>query len=206
MKLRTISNLVLLGASSTAALGNIVVNAGFEDPPVGYGVYTTYSFGETIGSGWEVDMGDVHLVDEYWWAANSGIQSLDMDGGVRGGIHQDLATSAGSAYNFSFWMSGNLYNGIGPKTMDVYWDGGFVGSYSFTDSTTDIAHPRWDFHGLYGLVASSSMTRIRFVSTNEFYEGWGPAVDDVSVELVPEPSSLMILTMSGIALLRKRRG
>jgi len=73
--------------------------------------WVTFSAGQTIGEGWIVS---ANTVDLHWgeygnaWSTVSGFQALDLTGGGRGAIYQDVATTTGMNYMLQFYMSANL--------------------------------------------------------------------------------------------------
>jgi hypothetical protein len=123
--------------------------------------------------------------------------------GVAGSVYQDLATEPGQIYSLDFWMAGNLENSPVMKRMEVFWEGASVGVFEYTNSSGNPAAPTWDFHQVGNLVASGTTTRLSFVSRTG--SGYGPALDDVSVVLVPTPSAAALLGLGGLLAARRRR-
>jgi hypothetical protein len=113
-------------------------------------------------------------------------------------IYQNLATTAGSSYQLSFWLENQ---GGPPNSFKALWEGTTV--YSIMDSNasgyTNI---------VLTLTASTSGSQLLFESYNQLTQF---ALDDVSVTLlsVPEPGSLVLAAVGfaglGLAVVRRRR-
>ena len=62
--------------------------------------------GDTSLDGWTVEAGSVDWVGTYW-PAQDGSMSIDMSGLEPGTLSQTFATTIGSNYTVSFYLSGN---------------------------------------------------------------------------------------------------
>src|SRR5690349_8174995 len=84
-----------------AALGNQLVNGGFEVPAFGPNTGATYTPGsEPAGFGWTIFTGDVDVAHLPYtpfieYSAFELLQALDLNGNNSGGIRQDFVTVPG---------------------------------------------------------------------------------------------------------------
>jgi len=210
-RLAVCAALCLLGFGSASATPfNLVANSSFESPPHA-GVTVRYSTpGVPAGFSWTVGGAGVDLVETHW-TAQDGLQSLDLNQDVGhptsfltppGSVSQSLATVAGAPYLISFWMAANADNdfpsdtGPATKTMDVEFNS-TVHSYSFDVTGHTLADPGW-IQQQFIAIATGVNTNLSFVSTSSGYAGM--IIDNVSVSVIPEPSTHAML-LAGLGLL-----
>ncbi len=172
----------------------LIVNGGFESPSVpGYLAYSAPS----SFSGWTVLSGGVDIVANNFYSPASGIQSLDLNTIVSGSISQDVTTTPGQVYQLSFAFAANPLpdNPSWPapaiKVMQAHWNTSLLGTFS-QDSTgrtaTDVG---WILH-IYTVVGTGTDT-LSFASLTD--GSAGPALDDVRLEPVPEPSTFVLAAL-----------
>jgi len=194
--LLTVLTLVL---SASIANANIVANGSFESP-TGLASWTTVTPDNWTGS-------NVDLINGYY-PAEDGKQCLDLNALVPGSIEQTLTTVSGNWYEISFWMAANAAGGPDPKTLDVSWG----------NDTMSFSHPQdqtWT-NFKWNVKAIANTTVLKFASTTiadsgngSYPHAFGPALDNVSVNAVPEPgtilASLSILAPAGLMFRRRKR-
>lgn len=224
----------LLCSAPFASAANIIdsiygIGAGsFEIPDPGIDDYDTFTAGSTAMAGWTVGQASIDWVHQSIWTSSDGKYSLDMNGTdftgpdapEVGSVYTVIPTTAGSTYLISFDVSGylNFGNPTNPKEMDVS-----VEAVNISNMLTEIHREQVQFTATnnsstlplvldwstrsFTFVATEANTRISFISkvTNNRS---GMILDNVSVELVPEPGSTALLGAAGLLLLsrRSRRG
>jgi len=197
------SHLALLG-SIVATTGwvqaaNLVSNGGMEVPAIAPGTILTFYAGQTFG-GWTVSAGSIDVV--HGWQNAEGLQSIDLSGSSQGTIYQDVPTVAGRTYDLSFAMASDPY-WAGTRNMDVYWGDVLVDSLSFATAGHTDQDMGWMYHS-YMLTATGNVTRLLFKDMTHDNDGYyGAALDDVV--LTPEPTTLLLLAVGGLAATRRKR-
>jgi hypothetical protein len=208
-------------ATSDAA-ADLVVNGSFEAPiatsPPGYSSPPLFN-GNLPG--WTIEGGtNVETISSYW-PAYDGQQSLDLDGYAsdqpsNGTISQVLATVPGQAYLLSF-VYGNNYAGSNPfppsalvTLVDATPNNSNLPllSQTITHSTSVNGDMHWtSFFDVF--VAISDSTKLTFASLDATSSPGGIALDAVSVNAVPEPTTMVTWALFAVSVgacrLRRRR-
>lgn len=186
IRIHALALVIAFAASSATAQAQLVTNGGFETGNL---------------TGWTRQTSGLCL-DQ--------VSSLNAHTGTYGLVTapfsgfclytQDIATTAGAQYNFTFWIA-NLGGGKTQSSFEAFWDGGTV--YSLT-SVTEFDYVQQSFF----VTATAPVTSIGFFLKGDdspnFYR-----LDDISVlpasTTVPEPSSLALLAIGVLGALATHR-
>ncbi len=151
----------------------------FENPVVTPNTFATFVAGQQMGA-WTITRGDVHLIGEGFWQAADGVQSVDLDGGVNGGLARHFSTTPLLTYRVSYALAGNFVAAPVIKTGKVLVNGDVRQQFAF-DTTGATAQDMNYTKKQFLFIATGFSTTIEFVSTTT-PQGWGPVIDDVDVE------------------------
>lgn len=196
-----------LSANSQA---NLLVNGSFES-----GSYTGNASWMDVGAGsgaitgWAIGGAgiDWHTGNEFI-PIQDGSKAVDLNnsgiGSGTGTIAQNFATTVGQLYRLSFYLSGpeNGTANVDPRQVRVNVDGN---NTDFSQAESPNTSLVWGLKTL-DFVATGTTSTVAFSSLNEAGY-WGPVLDNVSVEQVPEPAALALLGLglAGLGLCRRRK-
>ncbi|HEV2582269.1 MAG TPA: DUF642 domain-containing protein [Ktedonobacteraceae bacterium] len=172
------------------AFTGIVKNGDFEVPVAPVGQFNEYYAGHAFG-GWTVAAGSIDLVNQPYWQAGHGNQSVDMDGDSAGTIYQDLPTRAGATYTLSFLLAANPECGDTVKVLQIWWSGNLLDTIQVSPHGHNNQHMGWHNSLIYAahtavnlkfpyvVRASANVTRLEFISLTP--GNCGAVIDLVSV-------------------------
>ena len=184
------------GSSALAALTNGSFEVGTN--PDGY---ATLDPGSTNIFGWTIT-GQIDYIGTYWQASD-GSRSIDMTGYSAGSIQQDIDTVAGLTYIVNFDMAGNPDGAPTIKPLVIEAVG--IDSQTFYFDTTGKSKTNMGWTTMqWSFIANSDTTTLKFTSLVDY--GWGPALDNVNVSVVPAPGAFLLgsLGMGMVGWLRRR--
>jgi choice-of-anchor C domain-containing protein len=200
---------ICLCSSANAALFQ---NGSFELGIANIGQFTTLNAGDNASiTGWTVGTGNIDYIGTYWTSAD-GNRSLDLNGTVPGSIFQTFDVNPGQTYQVTFYLAGNPAGGPTAKTLTTSANATIVLS-SFDTTGKTLANMGWTPVS-FNFTATGSTETLTFLSTTTGDSGnstyptaFGPALDNVSVTAVPEPSTwaMMIFGFLGVGLVAHRR-
>lgn len=194
-----------LGSLTSVNAATILANGSFEN-------YGGTGFNSNIGAGltgWTIGPSggiDLIIYGAYpgHWIAEDGNISLSLNWYGSGRISQSVSTTTGQLYSISFYMGAELNGGPPVRTMDVLWNGTVVGSPSFNYTAQPITNMGWQ---QYSFVAQGTGSdTLTFASTTG--ANYGPALDNVTLSPIPEPTSIVssVFGLLGINFCRRRPG
>lgn len=201
--------------ATPCAFANLRVNGDFTQgaPASGCAAAVTSFPGWTVTSG-NVDLdsatsgcsGIAPIVGNYFVDLTGSFAPYENDVGT---IMQAFTTTPGTEYSVSFNFGGNPqwqyisgYPNDGPiKAMDVLINGSVMGSYSVDTTGAALTDAQWTSETL-DFMATGSTTDLSFASLNGISSpsDFGPLLDGVDVNTVPEPGTLWLMGIGLIGL------
>lgn len=204
----------LLAASALCALPAQAVpfqNGSFETGTAPGG-FTQLPAGNANITGWVIAAGGVDYIGSYWQAAE-GNRSLDLNRLAAGEVNQEFDTVVGQRYRVTYAIAGNPDGGPTIKSLKVLADGVEIDAESF--DITGKTRPSMGWVDVsVEFFADEVLTTLAFVSTTtapsgntSFPHAFGPALDNVCIVAVAEPTTLLLFTagLLGLGLARRRR-
>ncbi len=204
----SIATAVAFVVSGSALATNLVQNGSFETPisnnQFGRNPQSWFA-GQTLDGFWYVSQGSIDIVRPPYPplpAAYDGAQYIDLNGVPNtgmGGVYQDISVAVAGVYTLSFAQHGNYsVNRTQARVMNVAFGSLFSGSYAHSYGDP------WLHHSVTITIDTPGTYRLSFVSTTPTnFEG--AILDDVRLELVPEPASLTAIGVGLASLVGLRR-
>lgn len=197
---------LLFSMSTAASAANLVVNGSFEEPGLRSRQWKHFGSGEVTG--WTPTEGSrIEIRNNIVGTAYEGDHFVEVDNhaydknAAEIGLFQDIDTTAGKTYKLSF--------AYGPREQKKV-NGDNLLSVTFGDLYQELdAGNKDDGWQLFShtITATSDVTRLKFLSLGK-RDTLGANIDDIHVEAVPEPFSILGLAVVGAAgvtnALRKR--
>nr|WP_310524060.1 PEPxxWA-CTERM sorting domain-containing protein [Polymorphobacter sp.] len=197
-------------AIATGAQAVTVINGSFElGAPITGGSDFLPTGDTTSLPGWRVLSSGVDYVDNTLWDAANGSRSVELSGTGSGGLVQRLGGfTVGEKYRLRFKLSANPFgpNRVYRTTVSV--TGGTAQQFAYTKTAANTpTNMLYEFQE-YVWTATNAFQNFQFRSVGAGQ--YGSVLDSVSISLVPEPSSWMLLIagfgMTGFAMRRRRMG
>jgi choice-of-anchor C domain-containing protein len=195
---------MLFGAQSAYAV--TISNGGFEDPIVGgnYATYGAAAEGASSLTGWGIDGAGIDHIAGYW-NAQSGAQSVDLNGPGVGGIFQTITgLTDGQQYTVSFYVAATP--GYGTQTVNVSF--GTTNQSVVLADTGSLGAMNWALQTIKFVADASGTALLKFAGTsNGGTDAAGMALDSVSIAATPIPPALLLFAsaLGGMGFLGYRR-
>ncbi|MFH1369887.1 MAG: PEP-CTERM sorting domain-containing protein [Planctomycetota bacterium] len=204
---------VSIFATNAATGANLIANGDFELGNTGYntGFNTSYIYSPTgFPEGtYAVNTNPRNLntlfADYHDHTTGAG-NMLIANGATNPNVtvwEQILFVTPDTSYEFSFWLStANEYvpSGINPADLEY-----FINDISLGIISTPEQYGVWIQESNFWYSGASTTATIKIIDTD--INGWGNdfALDDISFVPVPEPATLLLLGLGGLATMRRRR-
>jgi choice-of-anchor C domain-containing protein len=157
---------------------NLIKNGSFEEGPLHVSPWTTLRRGSNKISNWVIKKGSIDLVGDYW-KSSDGHRSIDLCGFDRGVISQNIHTIPRHRYKLTFDLSGNPDNN-NLKYLKVMTAGGISKLFTFDTRGKNHKNMGWVKKSLI-FTATSDITNISFIATNNNPSSCGPVLDNIKV-------------------------
>jgi choice-of-anchor C domain-containing protein len=186
---------VLFVTNAVSQEPSLIINGSFEESPA-VSAYLNVVAGSGTIKGWVVTGEGVDVVADRYWPASDGVRSVDLDGSARsrttppftqGGLAQTFPTTPGTRYLVRFDLSGNPVKKPVVKPIRIS-AAGQSAEFTFDVSGTDFRNMGWSPR-TWTFIAKASSTTLEFRSlTASPLTGYGPAIDNVAVSALEDPS------------------
>lgn len=207
---RAIGIVAVLATASVASAQ--LLNGGFESPNIGF---HSVGAGGTSGNWTNAGPGDIEYVQavvhpplpNLQFSAYEGQYWIDLVGvGAPSAIYQNITGLVpGGQYQIDWAQSGNVWGANFNFTMEVVWNGLVVASNTQMHGGSDGSQMNWQLHSVVvtaNLTAGPNQLMFRATSGGG---ARGPALDAVSMSLVPTPGAAALLGLGGLMAGRRRR-
>ena len=199
---KTITAIALAGAASIAN-ANLLTNGDFESN-VGlsghsWGVFSSIDGWTTLsGPGIEVQRNTVVN-------AESGNQYVELDSNSNSAMYQAISgLSIGQTYSLDFWYHTRTNNGDNDNGINVYWGDTTPGNLQLEISDLVSSQTYSWIEYSTNLVATAETMYLTF-SAEGLSNSLGGFIDNASLNSVPEPSNIALLTIGLLGLIISRR-
>lgn len=198
-------------ALAPSALGQLN-NGGFEDPGAGF---RSVAAGDSWGGWTNAGPGNIEFVQAVTnpslpnlpLSAYEGSYWIDLVGTQSpSAIFQNITGLVpGGVYRIDWAQSGNVWGSNFDFTMEVVWNGAVVASHTQTHGGNNGANMNWQLRSVdvtASLTAGPNQLMFRATTGTA---ARGPALDAVSLTLVPAPGAAALLALGAAGGLRRRR-
>ncbi len=174
---------VLVSTLSVApawAAGDLAGNHSFEAPSICPAATEPIPAGSTLMAPWTVTGNSTDAVDLACteWTAESGQQSLDLNGSGPGSVSQTITDTPGKVYIVSFWLAGDVNGGPAVKTMQMSWNGDTV-NFRFNTTGKTAGDMQWRRYRDAFTGTGSDVLTFTGTSPGDF----GAVIDNVKVKV-----------------------
>jgi len=160
--------------------------------------------GSTAIVGWTVFGTSIDYLGAPWDVSN-GLHAIDLDGrnATFSGVSQTFATNPGQPYEVSFDLSGNPQGGPTIKQV-LALAGSASNPYSFDTTGQSTSALLWTSIS-FTFTATDAFSTLSFLSLTGTPNSYGALIDNVAVQRVPEPGTLVLVGTGLVAVVHRRR-
>lgn len=217
--LKTLAALSIMLGGLGSARANLILNGSFETPIVPNGGFTNFYVGSSALTDWKVTgpltTDNVSLVsgpsssNGVIFNAQDGNQWLDLTGNGSNsteGVSQDVTTTVGDRYQISYFV-GNTTGGGGVFGTTSTVDVSLNGLVTFTDTNSNVSPSSLNWEQFtHTFIAGTTTTTVAFQNADPANDNTNGLDNVVLLDLgpatsTPEPSTLVLLSQVGAALL-----
>jgi hypothetical protein len=205
--------LALLALAAVSTASATLQNGSFESPVL-VGPYGTNFGVAPPGFAWTVVSNNIELVRNDYWQPSSGLQSIDLNGSTPSSIYQDFTFASSGTWQLLFDLSANPDqftqgdgNGTGVKNVRVDFGTpgslGTLGIFGVASDPRTVVNMMWTSQ-VGGMVTVSDSVTYRLQFTSLVPGNGGAVLDNIRFELVPEPSTLTLVSAGLLGMLVRR--
>jgi hypothetical protein len=165
----------------------IIVNGSFELPDIATGSFALFPGGIP---GWAVSSGpSIEIQDHVAGSPFAGDQYVELDSTGNSGMRQMVTTAPGNLYFLSFAYSPRQGVSLASNGIEVYFNSVLLDTLALTGVGN--SNTVWAVH-TYTVMGTGGSTPLEFraIGTSDSLGGY---LDDVQLNEVPEPASLLLL-------------
>ena len=202
----TVALLLLFLTAPISAL-NLLINGDFEAGNTGFSSEFAYSPGDIHPAGvYDIlkDPADSHSYctsyedhtgNGFMFAANGSVEPDDI------AWAQSVAVERNTLYRLEFWLSSWSVRNYPCVGLDVEINDQKLMTYLSVPDVSGV----WQKQSVEWFSGETETAAIEFLNISTEPNSYDFALDDMSFEVVPEPATLGMLALGGLAVLRKRR-
>ena len=191
-----ITALALASLPARATTTNLLHDGSFEDIPVASGSWTTVYAKKAIGDDWQTSSSGYEIRSDVAGHAEDGRVFVELDTDRNSAIWQTVMTTAGTAYDLSFWFAPRENVSAESNKIEVLWNGSIV------DTVTGDGYKSSDWTEIktLRLFGTGELGTLTFRAAGQS-DSYGGAIDNVSLTAtVPEPETCAML-LAGLGLM-----
>lgn len=185
---------------------NLLTNGSFEYPGVSDG---TWIQSDSLNSdplfGWKYDPGQVvEIRNNAVGTAQDGVNYVELDSTNNMDIWQTIATTAGQAYEISFYYSPRIDQPASTNGITVYWNDEVISIPEVITSAGGSAND-WARYA-YIVFGNGADSTLKF-SAKGTSDSFGGNIDNVAISTVPLPGAALMFgsALLGAGVLRRRK-